>query len=213
MRNYTVTDRLLGHIDQTVRAVFGAPPTARRPSPAAQQPGKTECSAAQRNLAACLMRVNHAGEMAAQGLYYGQALTARSNDVRERMAQAADEENDHLAWCAGRLAQLGGHTSRLDPLWYLGAVGIGALAGAIGDKWSLGFVAETERQVVKHLDEHLNRLPAEDVQSRAILEQMRIDEAEHATRAMEAGGASLPEPVKRAMALASKVMTETAFWI
>lgn len=213
MRNYSAMDRLLGHVDQTVRAVFGATPAARRASPASAHTAETGCSAAQRDLAARLMRVNHAGEIAAQGLYYGQALTARSDDVRASMAQAADEENDHLAWCAGRLAQLGSHTSRLDPVWYLGAVGIGALAGAIGDKWSLGFVAETERQVVKHLDEHLNRLPAEDVPSRAILEQMRVDEAQHATRAMEAGGATLPEPVKRAMALASKVMTETAYWI
>lgn len=212
MRHYSTIDLLLGHIDQSVRTVFGGPPTARRANPATAH-SEADLDAEQRTLAARLMRVNHAGEIAAQGLYQGQALTARLDDVRDRMEQAADEENDHLAWCAGRIKELDSHTSRLDPLWYIGAVSIGALAGIAGDKWSLGFVAETERQVVKHLDEHLERLPQKDERSRAILEQMRIDEAGHATVAIEAGGAPLPEPIKRVMGLASKVMTQLAFWI
>ncbi len=212
MRNYTPFDHLLMHIDQAVRTVFGGPPTARRANPAAAH-GEADLDTAQRTLAARLMRVDHAGEIAAQGLYQGQALTARLDDVRERMEQAAEEENDHLAWCAGRLQELDSHTSRLDPLWYLGAVSIGALAGIAGDKWSLGFVAETERQVVKHLEDHLQRLPEQDARSRAILEQMRDDEEGHATVAIAAGGAPLPGPIKRVMGIASKVMTETAYWI
>jgi 3-demethoxyubiquinol 3-hydroxylase len=212
MRHYTTIDLFLGQIDQAVRTVFGGPPIAQRANPAAIH-GEADLDAAQRALAARLMRINHAGEIAAQGLYQGQALTARLDDVRERMEQAAGEENDHLAWCAARLQELDSHTSRLDPLWYLGAVSIGALAGIAGDKWSLGFVAETERQVVRHLEEHLQRLPEQDARSRAILEQMREDEAGHATVAVEAGGAPLPEPIKRVMGLASKVMTETAYWI
>ncbi len=212
MRHYTTIDLFLGQLDQAVRTVFGGPPTAQRANPAAPY-GEADLDATQRTLAARLMRVNHAGEIAAQGLYQGQALTARLDDVRERMEQAAGEENDHLAWCAARLRELDSHTSRLDPLWYLGAVSIGALAGIAGDKWSLGFVAETERQVVKHLDEHLERLPEQDARSRAILEQMRQDEAGHATVAVEAGGAPLPEPIKRVMGIASKVMTGAAFWI
>lgn len=212
MRHYSTIDLLLGQLDQAVRTVFGGPPTAQRTNPAALH-DEVDLDAAQRTLAARLMRVDHAGEIAAQGLYQGQALTARLDDVRERMEQAAGEENDHLAWCAARLQELDSHTSRLDPLWYLGAVSIGALAGIAGDKWSLGFVAETERQVVKHLEDHLRRLPEQDARSRAILEQMRQDEAGHATVAVEAGGAPLPEPIKRVMGLASKVMTETAFWI
>lgn len=212
MRHYTTLDLLLGQLDQAVRTVFGGPPTAQRVNPA-ESHREAELDAAQRTLAARLMRINHAGEIAAQGLYQGQALTARLDDVRERMEQAAGEENDHLAWCAARLRELDSHTSRLDPLWYLGAVSIGALAGIAGDKWSLGFVAETERQVVKHLDEHLLRLPDEDVRSRAILEQMREDEEGHATVAIEAGGAPLPEPIKRVMGMASKVMTGAAFWV
>ncbi|MBI5462347.1 MAG: 2-polyprenyl-3-methyl-6-methoxy-1,4-benzoquinone monooxygenase, partial [Gammaproteobacteria bacterium] len=146
-------------------------------------------------------------------LYQGQALTARLDTVRERMAQAADEENDHLVWCAARLRELGSHTSRLDPLWYLGSAGIGALAGIAGDKWSLGFVAETERQVVNHLDEHLTTMAPHDHKSRAILEQMKIDELHHGTTALEAGGAALPGPVKQLMQAMSKVMTGTTYWV
>jgi 3-demethoxyubiquinol 3-hydroxylase len=159
------------------------------------------------------MRVNHSGEVAAQALYQGQALTARLDQVRDKMTEAAQEENDHLAWTEARVRELGGHLSYLNPVWYLGSFLIGAAAGAAGDRWSLGFVAETEHQVVAHLDRHLARLPAQDARSRAILEQMRVDEARHATVALEAGAAALPEPVKRLMGLASQVMTRTAYWI
>ena len=159
------------------------------------------------------MRINHAGEVAAQGLYQGQALTAKLPEVREKMERAALEENDHLAWCKQRTTELGTHTSLLDPLWFTGSAAIGAVAGILGDKWSLGFVAETEHQVINHLDEHLSRLPAQDDKSRAILEQMRVDEGQHATVAIQAGGEALPPPVKKLMSLTSKVMTRTAYWI
>ncbi len=159
------------------------------------------------------MRINHSGEVAAQGLYQGQALTARLPQVRDKMQRAAQEENDHLAWCEHRLKQMGTHTSYLNPLWYLGSVAIGAAAGIAGDKWSLGFVAETEHQVVRHLDEHLSRLPSQDGKSRAILEQMRVDEGQHATHALDGGGVPLPEPIRKVMSLTSKVMTRTAYWI
>jgi len=159
------------------------------------------------------MRVNHAGEVAAQALYRGHAVTARTGALRSHMERAAEEETDHLAWCEQRLEELGSRTSLLNPLWYAGSFAIGALAGLVGDKWSLGFVAETEHQVVKHLEDHLTRLPAEDEQSRAILEQMRKDEAQHATVAIEAGAAELPEMVKKAMTLTSIVMTRSAYWL
>jgi ubiquinone biosynthesis monooxygenase Coq7 len=209
-RRYSHVDRLLMHLDQGLRTVFGAPQITGRPNPADALP-EADLSAADKELAGRLMRVNHAGEVAAQGLYQGQALTARLPDVREKMERAAQEENDHLAWCEQRCKKMGTHTSLLDPLWYVGAVAIGAAAGALGDKWSLGFLAETEHQVVAHLDGHLARLPRHDVKSRAILEQMKTDEGEHATTALQAGGADLPYPVKQAMRAASRVMTTTAF--
>jgi ubiquinone biosynthesis monooxygenase Coq7 len=146
-------------------------------------------------------------------LYQGQALTARLPRVRDKMQRAADEENDHLNWCATRIHDLGTHTSYLDPLWYAGSVAIGALAGLAGDQWSLGFVAETEHQVVAHLDAHLSQLSAEDAKTRAILEQMREDEGKHATVAVEAGGAELPPPIKTLMKLTSRVMTRAAYWL
>lgn len=159
-----------------------------------------------------LMRVNHAGEVAAQALYHGQAVTAKLPEVRAEMQHAADEENDHLAWCEERVQQLGGNVSALQPLWYASSFAMGALAGALGDKWSLGFVAETEKQVVKHLEAHEQELPAGDTKTRAILQQMKIDEAEHGEKALEAGGATLPEPVQLMMSIVSKVMTKTAYW-
>jgi ubiquinone biosynthesis monooxygenase Coq7 len=159
------------------------------------------------------MRVNHAGEIAAQGLYQGQAATAELPEVRAAMEQAAEEENDHLAWCEARLAELGSRPSVLGPLWYAGAFAIGAGAGLVGDRWSLGFVAETERQVVRHLEEHLGMLPADDARSRAILEQMKEDELAHGSAALEAGGAELPRPVKALMGLVSKLMTRGAYWV
>jgi ubiquinone biosynthesis monooxygenase Coq7 len=209
-RRYSTVDQLITHLDQALRTVFGAPQTTGRTNPAERMP-EADLSAADKELAGRLMRVNHAGEVAAQGLYQGQALTAQLPDVREKMERAAQEENDHLAWCEQRCKELGTHTSLFDPLWYVGSVAIGAAAGALGDKWSLGFLAETEHQVVAHLNSHLARLPQHDAKSRAILEQMKSDESRHATTALQAGGADLPYPVKQAMRAASKVMTKTAF--
>lgn len=211
-RDYSPFDQLLMHMDKAVRTVFGTPPHTERPNPAQTQP-EEELAADERRLVAGLMRVNHAGEVSAQALYQGQALTAKLTEVRAKMERAALEENDHLAWCEQRLKELDSHTSVLNPLWYAGSFTIGALAGAAGDKWSLGFVVETERQVVKHLEEHLERLPAQDHKSRAILEQMKEDEAHHATTALEAGSAELPGAVKRLMRLTSKIMTITAYYL
>ena len=159
------------------------------------------------------MRVNHTGEVCAQALYQGQALTAQLVEVRERMEQAAMEENDHLAWCEERMKTLGSHPSIFNPLFYTGAFAIGAVAGKVGDRWSLGFLAETEHQVVEHLDAHLQRLPTQDAPSRAILQQMKEDEARHATHALEAGGARLPLPVRLLMRGFAKAMTGTTYWI
>ena len=208
-RNLNAVDHLLISLDRGLRTVFGTPPTTERADPAANI-AEAELDAQQRRLAGDLMRINHAGEVAAQGLYQGQALTAKLPKVRAAMERAALEENDHLDWCANRIEQLGTHTSVLGPFWYAGSFGIGALAGAAGDRWSLGFVAETEHQVVRHLDDHLQRLPAEDQKSRAVLEQMRSDELHHATTAIESGAAPLPQPVKKLMALSSRVMTGLA---
>ncbi len=211
-RTYTPFDQLLGGLDQALRTVFGPPPGAQRPNPAAALP-EADLDTAQRELAARLMRINHAGEICAQALYQGQAVTAQLPNVRDKMEQAAAEENDHLAWTAERLRELGSHTSYLNPLWYAGSFAIGATAGLAGDKWSLGFVAETERQVVRHLDGHLERLAPADEKSRAILEQMREDEGKHATVAIESGAADLPGPIRQIMRLMSKVMTTTAYYI
>jgi ubiquinone biosynthesis monooxygenase Coq7 len=211
-RNYSPLDTLLINVDQAVRTLFGQPQVTERANPAQDVP-ETELSQAESREVAGLMRINHAGEVCAQALYQGQALTARLPEVRASMDRAAQEENDHLDWCEGRVKELGSHTSYLNPFWYAGSFAIGALAGAAGDKWSLGFVAETERQVVRHLDNHLGKLPVADEKSRAILEQMREDELRHATIALEAGGAELPEVVKRFMGLSSQVMTKTVYWI
>ncbi len=211
-RAYSPLDTLLGGLDQALRTVFGPPPEAQRPNPAAAQP-EAELDVAARELAGRLMRINHAGEVCAQALYQGQAATARLPNVREKMEQAAQEENDHLAWTAERIRELGTHTSYLNPLWYAGSFTIGAAAGLVGDKWSLGFVAETEHQVIRHLEGHLARLSPQDMKSRTILEQMKQDEARHATVAIEHGAAVFPEPVKRLMRLTSKTMTTTAYWL
>ena len=211
-RRYTPLDHLVMNLDQAVRTLAGRPLVTGRPNPADDWE-EAELTPAEKTESARLMRVNHAGEVSAQALYQGQALTARLERVRERMEQAAHEENDHLAWCEQRLDELGSHTSLLNPAWYLGSFLIGAGAGAIGDKWSLGFVAETERQVIAHLEDHLQRLPEQDKKSRAILEQMKIDEAHHGAMAKAAGGAELPGPVKGVMKLMSKVMTGTAYWL
>ena len=210
MRHYSPIDHLLINLDQAVRTVFGKPQVTERPNPADAHEDSV-LSEEERRRTACLMRVNHAGEVSAQALYQGQALTAKLPEVREKMERAALEENDHLDWCEGRIKELGSHTSVLNPAWYAGSFAIGALAGAAGDKWSLGFVAETEHQVVKHLEDHLQHLPHQDVKSRAILEQMKEDETHHATVALEAGGAALPWPVKKLMGLVSRVMTLAAY--
>jgi len=211
-RQYSPLDQLLMGVDVGMRTLFGQPKITERPNPAQNKTG-AELNDAERQLAGRLMRINHAGEVAAQGLYQGQALTARLPHVRQQMERAALEENDHLDWCEKRATELGTHVSVFNPVWYAGSAAIGALAGLAGDKWSLGFVAETEKQVVKHLEEHLEQLPEHDEKSRAILEQMKEDEGHHATVALKAGGAELPLPVKKLMGLTSKIMTRTAFWL
>jgi len=211
-RNQSAVDRILISLDEALRTVFAPAPAPQRQNPAA---GATEApldTNARREVGA-LMRINHTGEICAQALYQGQALTARLPVVRQKMEQAANEEIDHLAWTETRIRELGTHTSYLNPLWYAGSFALGAFAGAIGDRWSLGFVAETERQVVAHLERHLTRLPAGDDKSRRILEQMRDDEGHHATTALEAGAAQLPDPIQRLMRAASKVMTRITYWI
>jgi ubiquinone biosynthesis monooxygenase Coq7 len=211
-RDYSPFDKFLMHFDTGLRTVFGRPRVTERPNPA-NNIAEAELTQADKELAGRLMRINHAGEVAAQGLYEGQALTARLADVRDKMERAAMEENDHLVWCESRINELGSHKSLLNPLWYGGSLMIGAIAGLAGDKWSLGFVTETERQVVRHLDSHLAQLSEKDQKSRAILQQMKEDEGHHATTALHAGGAELPTPVKKLMTLTSKVMTKTAFRI
>lgn len=213
MRKLTLTDTLIINFDQGVRTLFGKPQPTERSNPAAGEDNPTELSADEKRHVAGLMRVNHAGEIAAQALYQGQALTARLPEVREQMQRAALEENDHLIWCAQRLKELDSHVSYLGGFWYAGSFMMGALAGAAGDKWSLGFVAETERQVIRHLDAHLSQLPPQDQKSQAILQQMKIDEKHHATTAIKAGGAPLPSLVKSLMKNVSKVMTKTAYYV
>lgn len=211
-RQYNPVDRIMMNLDLGLRTVFGRPQTTERENPAKDIP-ESELTTAQRDLVGRLMRINHSGEVAAQGLYQGQALTARLPEVRDKMERAAQEENDHLEWCESRIREMGTHTSYLNPFWYVGSVAIGAAAGLAGDKWSLGFVAETEHQVVKHLDEHLAQVSEDDQKTRAILQQMKIDEGEHATHALHAGGAALPTPVRKLMGLTSKLMTKTVFWL
>ena len=205
-------DRLICNADRALSTVFGTPRTTGRPYPAQSVP-ETALSESEAQHAAGLMRVNHSGEVSAQALYQGQSITARNDEVREKLQQAAMEENDHLLWTETRLKELGERTSLLNPLWYAGSFAIGAFAGALGDKWNLGFLAETEHQVVRHLDEHLGNIPECDRRSRAILEQMKTDEAKHATTALEHGGETLPVPVKKLMQAMSKVMTRSAYWI
>jgi ubiquinone biosynthesis monooxygenase Coq7 len=204
-------DKLIIAFDNGLRTLL-APAHSARPHPDAGVAG-SELGADERDLAAALMRVNHTGEICAQALYQGQALTARNPGARAALEQAAAEETDHLAWTAQRIAELGGRLSLLNPLWYAGSFALGAAAGLLGDKWSLGFLAETERQVEGHLAGHLDRLPPQDEKSRAVLEQMKDDEARHARAAIEHGAAELPAPVKLAMKLGSRVMTRTSFWI
>src|SRR5689334_13490622 len=203
-------DTLISTADKALRSVL-APARAARPSPASGP--EPQLSDAERRESGALMRVNHTGEMAAQALYHGQAFVARNEHTRNLLLQAAREETDHLAWCEARLSELQSSPSLLNPLWYAGSFAIGALAAAFGDRMSLGFVAETERQVEGHLNVHLARLPAADSRSRAILEQMRTDEISHGAAARAAGGAELPGPARLLMKHTSRVMTHTAYWI
>ena len=207
-------DRVISAADRALRALF-APPAAARPTPTPAggqaSPTDPELTPEERRESAALMRVNHAGEVAAQALYHAQALFARDPQVRDFMEKAAREETDHLAWCEARLSELGDRPSLLKPFWYAGSFGIGALAALLGDETSLGFVAETERQVEGHLKSHLERLPANDARSRAIVTAMSEDEAGHGRQARDAGGVDLPGPVRELMRRTAQVMTHTAY--
>jgi len=200
-------DSLIIAADEALRTLAGAA-VAARPSPAANLP-----DAPQPGDAGALMRVNHTGEVCAQALYSGQAIFARDERVREALRTAAAEERDHLAWCRKRMGELDARPSLLDPFWYAGSFAMGMLSGAAGDRWSLGFLAETEAQVERHLEGHLDRLSPEDQRTRAVLAQMRDDENRHGAAGRALGGAELPYVVKLAMRTASKVMTRTAYWV
>ena len=202
-------DALILQVDKALRTVF-ATAASSRPYPDAGVE-EVEMSETEKRHAAGLMRVNHSGEVCAQALYQGQALTARNPDTARALIEASEEETEHLAWCEKRLNELGSHKSFFNPLWYAGSFTLGALAGALGDKWNLGFLAETERQVEGHLNEHLSELPEQDAKSRAIVEQMKVDEMKHADTAIEHGGVPLPMPVKQAMQMTSKVLTFAAY--
>ena len=204
-------DPLIIAVDRALRTLFAPAPTARA-VPGAEEP-EGDMNAAERAHAAALMRVNHCGEICAQALYQGQALTSHDPAIGAALRQAAWEETEHLAWTERRIAELGGRKSLLNPLWYGGALALGVLAGKFGDAWNLGFLAETERQVESHLESHKARLPRQDRRSWEILEQMRADEAGHAQAAVRLGARELPAPVKAAMLLASKLMKGAAYRI
>jgi len=205
-------DRLILEFDTSLRSVAGGA-NAQRPIPGSDLGGNSGLDSFERKHAAGLMRVNHVGEVCAQALYQAQKLVARNPEIQEMLNHSGQEEMDHLAWCETRLHELGSHTSYLNPLWYAGSFAIGLAAGLAGDKWSLGFVAETEKQVENHLESHLETLPKEDRRSRAIVDQMRLDEIAHGQAAKNAGGANLPEPLQKIMQAMSKVMTATAYKI
>jgi len=212
MRNLGMIDRLLDEVQHGLNSCHVRPAAGGREYPG-QSVETTELGPKERARSAGLMRVNNAGEVAAQGLYRGQALFARKLAMSEAMSVAAEQENEHLNWCQRRLEELDGKRSILDGFWYWGAFSIGALAGAAGDKWSLGFVEETEKQVCNHLERHLQQLPPQDQRSHSIIEAMHADESRHAENARQAGAAVLPRPIKRAMSLVSKVMTYSAYRI
>lgn len=210
-RTFSILDRLLSEIDMAIK-VLTSPARASRPAPTAVG-GELVLESKERQQSARLMRVNHSGEIAAQALYQGQAVTARDPVIASAMRHAATEEMDHLAWCEQRIAELQGATSLLNPLWYAGSFAIGALAGAFGDRTSLGFIAETEKQVEAHLRDHCDRLPAADVRSRSILDQMTHDEAQHRAQATALGADDLPFPLRVGMRLASRIMTRSSYWL
>ena len=212
MRRYSLADALIGHVDQVLKTLTPNTAPALRSNPARNTPAAT-LDETQKKVVAGLMRVNHTGEICAQALYHGQALTAKLPTVREEMQRAAFEEQDHLAWCEDRLKELNSHSSVLNPLWYGLSFGIGAVAGIAGDKWSLGFVAETEQQVCQHLQSHMAQIPVDDAKSHAILTQMLQDEDHHRQQALAAGGVELPQPIKNVMGIVSKVMTKTSFYV
>lgn len=209
MAKAVTPDRVIIEFDRALRTVFASARSVR-PVPGDAQP-EAALGVGERCHVVGLMRVNHCGEICAQALYQGQALTSRDQAVREALRGAAEEETEHLAWTERRIAELGGRKSLLNPLWYAGSLTLGLVAGALGDKWNLGFLAETERQVEAHLDGHLLSLPEGDLRSRAIVDQMRLDEIQHAETAVRYGAAELPAPVKTAMKLMAKIMTGTAY--
>lgn len=204
-------DSLIIEFDRALRTVFG-PAHSVRPVPGDELPAAGLSDAQKRHVAG-LMRVNHVGEICAQALYQGQALSSSDPSVTAALREAAGQETEHLAWTAQRLAEVGGHRSLLNPVWYAGALTLGVVAGKLGDRWNLGFLAETERQVEAHLQDHLERLPEEDARSRAIVDQMKQDEIEHAETAVALGAVELPAPARLAMKLASRVMTRTAYYV
>lgn len=214
MRNFSLLDNILNEIDQSLRVVHATAPTTERPNPANGVQESAPLNEDERDMISRLMRINHTGEVSAQGLYRGQALTAKREDIRVQMERAAMEENDHLNWTNKRLQELGGRKSLLNPLFYWGSFTIGAIAGKVGDKWSLGFVKETEDQVIKHLEEHINQLPAHALTDMAILQKMKADEMHHGDVAMQAGGAKLPFLARKLlMPLMSKVMTKSTYYV
>lgn len=204
-------DGLILEFDKGLRALFSQAHSVRAHPDAHIE--EADLSDADKNKVIALMRVNHCGEICAQALYQGQALTARDPQVQKKLGEAAQEETEHLAWTAQRVNELGGHVSFLNPFWYTSSLAIGAIAGVLGDKWNLGFLAETERQVGLHLQSHLYKLPEVDNKSRAIVQQMYIDETQHAEMAVDLGAAELPLPIRFAMRFTGKVMTRTAYWI
>lgn len=211
-RQYSIIDNVICNFNNALQTVLGINTTAVRPSPAQDLP-EPNLNKQKQDHVARLMRINHVGEVCAQALYQGQALTAHSSKIKNKLQQAAQEETDHLAWCQQRIHELNGRTSFLNPLWYTGSFALGAIAGFIGDKISLGFLAETEHQVEQHLTNHLQQLPNNDHKSRAILEQMRSDEIHHAQTAEQIGAVELPATIKFIMQGLSKVMTTTAYWV
>ncbi|MDF1756802.1 MAG: 2-polyprenyl-3-methyl-6-methoxy-1,4-benzoquinone monooxygenase [Legionellaceae bacterium] len=213
MRQYTFLDRLVSGVDTALRAVcIPNDRPCNRPNPS-EKISEGSLSKQEKRHVTGLMRINHAGEVCAQALYQGQAATAKLEKVKIQMQNSADEEIDHLAWCEKRIKELNGNTSILNPFWYLGSFIIGATAGLAGDKLSLGFVAETEKQVVSHIQKHIKKIPPEDLKTKAILEQMEIDEAQHAQIAIDAGAMKLPFPIKQIMSLTSKLLTFTSYHI
>lgn len=211
-RNYSFLDNLCLGVDQAVRAVFGKTETSGRKNPAVGT-AESPLSPEQRKHSAGLMRVNHSGEVCAQALYHAQGLVSRRQDIKSQMQHAAIEEGDHLAWCSTRLTELGSHTSYLNPFWYASSFMIGLTAGLVGDKWNLGFLAETEQQVVQHLENQMTLLPEQDQKSYKIIQQMREDEAHHRDEAISVGAAVLPEAIKKLMRLTAKGMVKVAYWV